>query len=419
MPKMYDFIEKTGVIVPDTADLRQSVENEFREVFGDDLLLTPESPEGVLVTAETEARDGIVRSNALLANQINPNFAGGLFLDAIAALTGLERRPAESTLVKGLLRGVPSTIIPSGMRAATEANDVFVSKKAVVLDASGRAETWFYSEVKDAISCPAGGLVKILDPVLGWETVTNEAPGVLGQPVESDARFRKRRRQTLYLQGVSLSGAIISAVYDVPGVRSVVFRENMTGEPKMVDGKLLAPHSIYICVHGGEDEAVAKAIFTNKSNGCGYNGAVTVPVLDEVSGQRYPVTFDRPEIVQVRARVTVKPLRTGAVDIQLAVREAIVSYAQGELKGFESALESPNENALEAGKGLEGFVTGAGVSPFEIAAAVAFCCPSLFVVNVEVGLLAGGVQGLRVETLPMAIWQKPDIGHGAIEVIGA
>lgn len=87
----YQFITSQGVIIPDTSTLRDDVESEFKSVFGQDLDVSPETPQGALITMEVENRDAIVRNNAELANQINPDLAGGIFLDAIWALMGGQR----------------------------------------------------------------------------------------------------------------------------------------------------------------------------------------------------------------------------------------------------------------------------------------------------------------------------------------
>ena len=83
----YQYIDTTGVIVPDTATIQSEVEGEYKAVFGQDLVVTPNTPQGVLITAEVAARSNVVRNNAALANQINPNLAGGVFLDAIWAVS--------------------------------------------------------------------------------------------------------------------------------------------------------------------------------------------------------------------------------------------------------------------------------------------------------------------------------------------
>ena len=51
----YGWITSRGVVVPDTAELLASVENEWKEAFGQDLVVTPDTPQGVLISAETQA----------------------------------------------------------------------------------------------------------------------------------------------------------------------------------------------------------------------------------------------------------------------------------------------------------------------------------------------------------------------------
>lgn len=396
----YAYIESSGLVIPDTANLKTTVEGEYKEAFGQDLVILPESPEGLLIAAETEARDAVARNNAELANQINPDFAGGVFLDAIAALTGLARRNAEPSLVKAQLAGVPGTIILAGAKAATVAGDVFQTRENVILDDAGAADVYFYSEVLDAIPCPAHNLTRIVDPVLGWETVDNATAATLGQPVERDAIFRKRRKETLFLQGVALTGAIKSAVMDVPGVRSMVLRENYESEPKTIDEVLIPQHTIYAVVDGGTDEDVAYALFANKSLGCGWLGKVEVKVTDPETSQKYLVRFDRPEDVPVRARVTLHVLGASTVDYRTVAINAITAYAADQLEG------------------LRGFLVGAAVSPFDMSAAISMADRNLFVVNLVVGPFTAALSDLKAETMPLKIWQRATITPASIDVVG-
>lgn len=384
----YKYIEATGLIIPDTSVIKDEVEAEFRAAFGADLALTPESPEGVLVAAETEARDNVVRNNAEIANQINPRHAGGVFLDAIAALTGLSRRSAEASLAVAQLAGTKGAIIPAGSRAATAEGDIFATRTPIVLDAGGKATANFYSLELDAIPAMAGTLTNIVDPVLGWETVTNAAAATLGQPVEQDSQFRKRREDTLFLQGVALTGAILSGVLDTPGVRSAIMRENYESVTKVIDGVSIPPHCLYFVVDGGADIDVAQTLFAKKSLGCGWKGKVAVDVICPKSSQTYIVRFDRPEEIAVRARITVRVLGATNLDAQTIVRQAIIDYAADRLDG------------------LRGFQVGASVSPFELAVAVGMTAPSIFVLKAEIGLFGAALASLKSDTMPLEIWQK-------------
>ncbi len=136
----YSFIANRGVIVADTAATRAQVEAEFRAVFGADMPTDPATPQGMLITRITEERDAIARNNAELANQINPNLAGGVFLDSLVALTGGRRRSSvRSLIVDAVLGGVPGTNVPAGSIAETALGEQFALVNTVVLDSAGTA----------------------------------------------------------------------------------------------------------------------------------------------------------------------------------------------------------------------------------------------------------------------------------------
>jgi hypothetical protein len=393
----YTYIAAGGVIVPDTSALQAEVENEYRAALGADIVVTPNTPQGVLITAEVIARANALGNNAALANQINPDIAGGVFLDAIWALTGGERLPATRSFIPGVsLAGVAGTLIPAGSIAAKSDGVQFASTADVVLDGSGLGVVEFVAVDFGPIACNPGALDTVVSGVLGWETVNNIDPAVLGRNVESDGASRVRRRNTLALQGSGGPGAIIAGLYDTEGVRSLAFRENVTDVATVIDGINLGPHSIYVCVDGGTDEAVAATLLERKSMGAGYNGGTVVNVTEPLSGQVYPVAFDRPTPVPVLVRATVKVMgATG--DPAALVRAAILAFVQGQLEG-------------EAG-----FTVGASVSPFELAGAVNVQTPGIYVQNMEVTLQA--VINYQPTTIPIAIDEIATLSEGSITVV--
>lgn len=393
----YKYINSTGVIMPDTDILREEVCNEYRGVFGDDVITDDWTPQGVLINAETKARSTVVENNAGLANQINPNLAGGVFLDAIWALTGGKRRGATYSQAVGKCRGVAGAIIPAGSRARTKNGDVFATVAQAVIGELGSIDVTFQAVESGPVPVPANSLTQIIDAVLGWESVSNETTGTLGRAEQSDVSARSQRRKTLALQGVSVTEAITSGLYSVPGVRSLAFRENYTDAEQVIDGVTMKPHSIYVCVDGGTDEAVGAMLLTRKSAGCGYNGNTTVDVSDPYSGQNYIVSFSRPEEKIVLMRVYVSSRAMSTVQLQNAVRFAIIDYTTGEQDGEE------------------GFTVGTDVSPFELASAVNRIYPDIFIKKLEI---ADSVeQKFSVDAMPIEIWQKAATVESAITVI--
>ena len=364
----YNFIESTGTIVPDTSTTRESVVVEFRGVFGQDLITDDETPEGAWINAETTSRQSVARNNANLANQINPNLAGGPFLDAIWALTGGGRTTATRSTVTATVTGIANTQIPAATRAATTDGNQFRAVNTITIPISGTATGAAFESVDTGpVAGGVNTLTNIVDAVLGWETITNPTAAIPGVAQESDEDSRNRRRRTLGLQGRSVAAAVTANLTAIPGVRSLAFRENITNTTMVVDGISLLPHSVWACVDGGADVAIAGALLRSKTAGANWNGAQSQAVTEPVSGQSYTVRFDRPTVTQIAVRATVR--RTSNVaDPITAVRDSVVRYANGLIPGEE------------------GFVVSGDVSPFELSAAVNRDNPAIFVSRCEVAV---------------------------------
>ena len=360
----YQYITSTGVILPDTSVIRDEVESEWRAAFGQDLVVTSETPQGAMITIDVESRDGMVRNNAELANQINPDIAGGIFLDAIWALTRGRRRSATRSVLSGVeFRGIPGTIIPSRSVAVVETTGArFLTSIDLVIGPAGLVTGQMVAEDTGPVAAPAGTLTQVASSVLGWEQVTNPTSAALGADRETDIASRKRRRNTLALQSISLPEAVISRVYGVDGVRSLSFRDNDTNTTQVIDGVSLVPHSVWVCVDGGEETDIATALLASKTGGAGWNGDVLVSLIEPASGQAYAVRFDRPQELNRILRITVKPT---TLDAQAIILQAIQQYQAGELDGED------------------GLVVGEDLSPFEIAGAINEVEPRIFVKKVE------------------------------------
>jgi hypothetical protein len=162
MPESIPFlyINQTGTILPDTSGILTDVTNEYLAVFGADLVVSPSSPQGVLITAEALARTEVVQNNAQIANQINPNIAGGTFLDAIMSLTGIQRTAQTQTQVPNVtVAGVAGTII-----AAISHTAVISSHTAQAAgNTSGNVGPYITLQSGDGASCSIGQVIRILN----------------------------------------------------------------------------------------------------------------------------------------------------------------------------------------------------------------------------------------------------------------
>lgn len=395
----YQYKNETGVIVPDTADILTEVQDEYKAQFGQDLIVTANTPQGILITSEALARTAVVQNNAQIANQINPNLAIGVFLDAILQLLGSQRTPATFTLVTADLTGQPGTFISAGAQAQNSVNgEFFQSVLDVTLDGTGNGSVNFQAVNSGPINCNANDL-NIVAPgaPIGWETVNNPDNAIfVGSEIENDEEARNRRNVTLAAQSTSLSEAIITGVRLLPGVESVGFRENTANTTEIIDGITMVPHSIFVCVDGGNDQDIAEVLNSKKSGGCAYNGDITVPVTDPFSGQAVDVKFSKPNLINILVRATITA-DAAIQDPVNTVKNAILAYVNGELT---------NE---------PGLVVGQDVSAFELAGAVNIQAPTIFVNNMEISLFSP--LNYSSNTIPIGVFEKANIIGSSISVI--
>ncbi len=397
----YEYIVNTGTIVPNTVDIRTDVQQEYLGLFGSNLSLNPATPQGLLITAETTARDSVARNNAKLANQINPRLAGGIYLDAIGALTNTVRKGNSYSVITGVaVTGIPGTTLPQGSIAQTTAGFNFQTTGSVTFNTSGSGVVNFQATQVGAVPVEANTLTIIAPGApLNWETVNNPNAGTVGSTEESDEEFRTSRTLRLGIQGTGQSESVISSLLALSGVTDVLFRENVASTTQVIDGVTMVSHSIFVCVDGGLDSEIAATLSSVKNSGSAYNGAVTVPYIDPYSGQTIQVKFSRPAIIPVAARITVSSASVTSIpDPTQTIVGAIMSYALGLL---------PQERGLKM---------GVPVSPFEFSGAINQVAPSIFVKTVEVAY-QGGTPVYQTTSLPIEIYQKAEITPGVIQVI--
>ena len=374
---LMDYVTDYGVINADVSAVKAQVEEEYKAVFGDDLDTSAATPQGRLIEAETAGRANILEIIAYICNQINPNEATGQYLDSLCALTGCYRRGATRSSVLATLTGVAETVIPHNSEATTINNDIFYLENDAIIGADGTVTARFLSKELGAIPCGTGELTIIDSAVIGWETITNNTPAVLGDEIETDAELRERRRTTLY-NGRSLSGDILSAIYNIENIESVYIVVNNGIQPLTTRGVTIAPNTLYTCVFGGSNQEIATALYMRNSAGCGYTGNTTVPVTDPWSNVTYEVKFERPIVRYVDVKVYLQK-DTGSGDVTSAVTSAIMQYQAGKVEN------------------LRGLEIGDTVSPFEIASAINIMVPGVFVKEVQIGFHGEGTQTQNLE----------------------
>ena len=392
----YTYITSSGTVVADTADIKETVQKEFKQALGEDISLEDSTPQGRLIDIETTARAAVVENNALVANLFNVMLSYGIFLDAMLANFGMYREGATASRVSVKITGQKGTVIPSGSQASTSNGIVFYAENDLTIGEDGSVQGTFLSLELGAIACAAGELNKIIDGTFGWETISNIAPAVLGTDRESDAHFKQRFLNSGLFTGKALLENYYSSILGVENVQSAFVYDNYTNDNIIYDTVSILPHSIYCCVDGGTDEDVANAIFAVKSSGCGYTGDVSVQIKDKWFGALYSVKFNRPEIVDIYISISVDRGTSASTELEESIKNSVLSFANGEIAGYT------------------GLNIGVNVSPFEIAAGINALIPGITVKNLKVGT---SEDNLSTDEIKIHVNQKAAVAYENIKVI--
>jgi len=301
----------TGLVIPSSADVLAGAVTDINAAFGNKLTFVEGSAEQQL--ADTQAFV-VTQKNAALANtlaQIDPRTASGVWQDSQNKLYDLSRHPATATTVLVRCSGKTGVTIPLGATIADAAMNLYQAITTGVIPAGGFIDLTFSCTVTGPIQV-APGTVKIYTGISGWDSATNLVAGVPGRYVENRGDFERRRIASVARNGQGQVSSVVGEVGDIPGVIDVYGTDNKTGDPVVIDGVTLLPHSVYICVSGGTDQDIAQALYVNTSDGCQYTGNTSVSVtVAENYVPPYPVytsKFQRPEDLQFYFSTTVQNL---------------------------------------------------------------------------------------------------------------
>lgn len=234
----------------------------------------------------------------LIAN-VDPLTASGAYQDALGRIYFLTRQSATYALVEATVGGVVGATLPAGAQVRSSDGSIWASLIPVVYGPGGTATVTFQAQV--AGSGPAAGIndLTIYQHQTNWESVTNAAPSVPGADTESRAEFETRRADSVQIGGTGTPQSIRAAVANVPGVSDVYVYNNGSSVPITVGATNypIPRNSIAINVTGGDQQAVADAIWSKIDCGCGFATQTTVTVnVQDTEGYvppypTYPIRF--------------------------------------------------------------------------------------------------------------------------------
>lgn len=322
-----------GFVAPAETEIRDGRFADINAAFGGNLDPDPASPQGQLATSEAAIIGDCNNLFLLFANLVDPARSSGKMQDGIGRIYFIERIPASATVATCVCVGKVGVVIPAGSRVQDDEGNTYVSLHAATIGAAGQVDVSFANQVSGPIACPAGAITTIVDGVSGWDTVANTFDGVIGRDVESPADFEYRRALSVAKNSLGSLPSLRGTVWSVPDVVDVYVAENTARVATSVKGVLLNPNSLYVAVKGGANDAVAKAIWSKKSPGCGYTGNTSVVVSDDVSYEppypTYNVLFQRPTDLPIYVDVLIEGGALVPANADSTIKTAVTNAFSG------------------------------------------------------------------------------------------
>lgn len=293
-------IDSTGLQIKTSSEILSELESSFRIIYGDDINLDSNSPDGQALNILTQA---IIDNLELLVdvyNSFDLYSAYGTTLDSRGSLLGIERNggtytmvSVEITVTKALtLQGLDLQLYDPYATAFTITDDNgnrYYLATSVVFAIAGTQSFDFRAQYPGALNPNAGTLTNIITVTDGVQSVNNPAVAdQIGTDEESDAQYRTRIQKSSLVQATGPADSVAAALLKIENCSDAIVIENDTSGT--VDS--IPANSLWCIVNGGSDDDIAAAIYAKKSAGCGLYGSESV-VYNRVNGGTKTIAFDR------------------------------------------------------------------------------------------------------------------------------
>jgi len=313
--------------------IKSEQEADYKNVFGNDIVLTPQSTQGQEIANWSNNNSLLWEMAGIAYNSCDPKYVVDKAQDRLYLMNGIKRKLATKSSVTLTITGTPGTILPTDSLAAAQNGNIFQINEDVdlidrTIPASGTIDILFNSLNAGEFSGPAGTINIIETPTSGWLTVTNAVDATIGTNQEISGNFRNRQKISTSNRATNIIDSLKGSLFEIDGVREVKVFDNKT---PVTDSRGIPAHRYSPIIDGGDDNSVAQAIFINHTSGNVSFGSVTVQVTNSLQ-QQVDVQFSRPIDVDIWVIVNIKTNSDFPQDGIDQIKKAIVAFSRGELE---------------------------------------------------------------------------------------
>ncbi|NWC62908.1 baseplate J/gp47 family protein [Cedecea sp. P7760] len=323
-----------GITAPDYQTVLSTITGYFRQIYGADAYLEPDSKDGQMVALVALAIHDANNTAIQIYNSFSPATGQAAALSSNVKINGITRKIATNSTVDLLLGGTAGTAINNG--SVRDQNGVIWNlPAAVTIGVAGTVVVTATCATSGAIAALASTITSINTPTRGWTSATNPAAATVGQSGETDAELRIRQAQSVALPALTPFEAVDGAIANIAGVTRHKLYENDQGVP---DSNGLPAHSISAIVDGGDVNQIAQVIRGKKGQGVATYGTTSI-VVPDTYGNPHTISFSRPQNVPVFVDITLRVFTGYTSQIGEQIKQAVAEYINS-LKIGDSVLLS-------------------------------------------------------------------------------
>ena len=319
-------VSETGLITVESSGINEAFLNAYKDALGGEINTEAGTFQGQMILNDTAMLTYAQNQCVLIANAYSVLRAKGTALDVVANFWGYYRRGATATVVNCLMSGTAGLVIPAGSLVSDGVHEYALLDNATI-GVNGTVIGQFQCTEKGAIVCLGGEITEIISVIEGWDTVVNNASGVVGYDRENDNQFRARITANWFnVRARGALGAIWDNMAQLDNVVSVCVRENPSNVDIEIDGFTLKEHSVFVCVAGGSNSDIAKCMYNQKTIGADTNGNTSVSWYDSTTGLTNRYRIQRAEEVNLRVEVSYQTSYFTTADVEEQIKTAIMGW---------------------------------------------------------------------------------------------
>lgn len=294
-------VTDNGITIDSFDDIYDRLVASFKSIYGDDINLDSDTPDGQLLGLFAQELSNIHQSASFIVQMLDPYQATGKWLEQRALYAGVIRKSASYSYIDDVIvTGNKGVIIPASTVLTDKNDNEWVTIDALSLNELGSGRLRIRSSSLEKIDLSSNEELTLKTVIVGVSKVLTASESYGGATEETDASLLKRFMQSHAINGLDDKTSLKAKLLNITGVEQAIVYENFTG---VTDEKDVPAHSLNAVLIGGSDEDIAEIITKNKIGGCGLYGQIETSYNYFDSDRK--VRFDRASRIDISVNIIV------------------------------------------------------------------------------------------------------------------